>query len=261
MANSLYVPLRSLPYPGGPYSEALTGAVYHSSGPADYGKVPLLGPNGKLDPSFGGGGGGALTVTMSNDVGTVEMLTVVPRVNLSWVPSLVEDLTQTLAGPDIPGGSVVVPSGIQAYAVNFTFDPPSPASYTWTITVFDGTTTAMATTTVAFVPRRFWGVNPGNGLANADILALPTTPSGGSDLVTSLVLAVTYDCSGGPTYPYFCYPASYGVPANVLVSGLGFTAFATVAQSFTSALGYVSSYSVLRFNSQQNGAAIHTVWQ
>jgi hypothetical protein len=53
------IPRRDQPYPSGPYKETLVDAITSSSGAADASKVPVLGPDGLLDPSFGGGGGGA----------------------------------------------------------------------------------------------------------------------------------------------------------------------------------------------------------
>ena len=56
MADSFKIPSLTKPYPSGPYSETLTGAVPSTTGPADAGKVPILGPSGQLDPSFIPGG-------------------------------------------------------------------------------------------------------------------------------------------------------------------------------------------------------------
>ena len=51
------IPRRDQPYPSGPYRETLVDAITSSSGAADASKIPVLGPSGTLDPSFGTGGG------------------------------------------------------------------------------------------------------------------------------------------------------------------------------------------------------------
>jgi len=54
------------PNPQGPLTEGLVGAVTISQGSADAGKVPLLGSDGKLDISVGGGGGSSLATVATS---------------------------------------------------------------------------------------------------------------------------------------------------------------------------------------------------
>lgn len=183
--------------------------------------------------------------SFTNSVGTVELGQTVDAVTLSW--TLNKDMTSLAIDHGV--GSVLDESSVNLSSLGLTAD------FTWTLTAGDGQQTTTASSTVAFRSKRYWGASASTSLDDAGILAL-----GGSEFATTFTKAVTYDCTGGK-YPFFAYPASFGVPASVTVGGLAFTDFDVATQSFTNAHGHAASYHVLRFNGIQTGAAIAVVWQ
>lgn len=207
----------------------------------------------------------APVVVLSNSVGNAEIGSSVASVTLSW--TLNEAVTsQTLTGPNIPGGSTTVPPGTTTYLVTGPFDPASPTSYTWTIVVGDGTSTGTSSTSLNFLGRRYWGTfnsssptSVGIVLTSAQVIGLASTTSGGSDFGNNFDLSVTYNASAG-AFPAFAYPASYGTPSHVTVNGLPFSSFNVNTQSFTNASGYTQNYNVILFYYLQNGSSIPTVW-
>jgi hypothetical protein len=192
-------------------------------------------------------------MTFSASPSVAEIGSTVALVILNWTLSNITATSQVITGSGITG-SVSVSPGTLTYLVN----GPFTSNSSWSININSGTLTATAT--LSFNSKRYWGVNASASLSNSDILALPGTLSGGSDFTPNFDLTVFYNCSGGPNYPYFCFPASYGIPTNVTVSGLSFTSFTTTPQSFTNASGYTTTYNVIRFNFLQTGASIKTVW-
>lgn len=97
---------------------------------------------------------------------------------------------------------------------------------------------------------RFWGVSPNATLTEAQVIGL-----GFQDLNTDFVNSVSYDCAGG-NYPYYAYPATFGIPAHVLVNSLPFSDFTVTVET----VGGVS-YNVIRFNRIQHGTGIPVAWQ
>lgn len=182
--------------------------------------------------------------SFSNSIGTVELGQTIEDVTLSWTLNK----AMTSLSIDHGVGSVLGQDHVDLGELGLTAD------FTWTLTAGDGSETDAATTSVLFRNKRYWGASASESLDDAAILALA------SEFATGFVKAVTYDCTGGK-YPYYAYPASFGVPAAVTVGGLAFSDFAVATQSFTNAHGHAVSYHVLRFNGLQHGAAIQVVWQ
>lgn len=124
---------------------------------------------------------------------------------------------------------------------------------TYTLSATDGTTPRTAGTTVAFLPKRYWGPSSTKTPDNAQILALS------QELSTARAKAVTYDCTGG-AYPVYAWPKSEGLLANVTVGGLAFSDYTINTVSLTNASGHVQDYYQFTFNGIQTGANINVVF-
>lgn len=229
----------------GPYLEFLTDAVSYSRGSADAGKFVLLNADGSIDPTL------IYTppviTSFTNNINTVEIGSSVASVTLNWT------LNKTVTSQTLTGVGSISPS-----LRTWTFTGPFTSNQSWTLTVGDGVNSANATTSILFENKRYWGVSPLTSLTTAEILAL-----GGSEFATNFDKTVVYNCSVGSgfNYPYYAYPASFGLPTNVTVGGLSFSAWNYAEQSFTNASGYTSEYYVLSFDNIQTGASINVVWQ
>ncbi len=181
----------------------------------------------------------------SNNRGTVEIGSTVDNVRLTWT------LNKTVTSQSINQGIGALDPALRAYdllSIGLTTDR------TWTLTVGDGKNTVTASTSVLFRNKRYWGAVNKTTLTNADILALS------GEFASAFGKTVIYDCTGGK-YPFFAYPASFGLPTHVTVGGLAFSDWTYAVQDFTNASGYTESYNVLRFNGIQTGANISVVWQ
>lgn len=125
---------------------------------------------------------------------------------------------------------------------------------TYTLTCTDAVSaTDSSSKTVSFSHKRYWGVSANSSLNDSEIRFLS------KEFSSSKSKSVTYDCAGGK-YPYFCYPAAFGLPTGVMVGGLAFSDYTVSAQSFTNASGNTTTFNVVRFNNIQNGAAIAAQW-
>jgi len=93
----------------------------------------------------------------------------------------------------------------------------------------------------------YWGVSEG-AVDQAAVLA------GSSEQSETFVKTVVYNCTGG-RYPWFAIPASFGVPASVMIGSLSFSDFSVAPIVING-----ENYNVLRFNLIQHGAAIPVMW-
>ncbi len=131
----------------------------------------------------------------------------------------------------------------------YTYANPISADTTFTITGTDGTTQKSASTSVNFLPKRYWGVSAKTSLTDEEIIALS------SELSTSRVQTRTFDCSGGK-YFYFAIKTSYCNGIAFKVGGLSFSDMIVSTRQFTNASGYTDSYNIYRVNNIQTGSAI-----
>jgi len=234
--------------------------------PASWSLFAAAGPTGATGAS---GASAALQVTYDNSsYPTVEsalnfLLYVPIQVNLSSNQSTLElgvgiselTFTWTINKPVV---SQSFDNNIGSVApalrtIQENYSPNLTTATTWVLTVSDGTNTATASTSVQFLPKAYWGVSSNASVANADILAFAST------FATGLARSISFNCTGG-AYPYYCYPASFGLPHAVVIGGLSYSDYTVTVQSVTNASGYVSNYNVVKFNGIQTGSNIATVW-
>ena len=131
----------------------------------------------------------------------------------------------------------------------YVYNTPINSNTTFTITGTDGTTSKSASTSVSFLPKRYWGVSANTSLTDADILALS------SELSTSRTQTRTFDCSGGK-YFYFVIRTSYCNGISFKVNGLAFSDMDLETRNIVNAQGYTASYNIYRVHNIQTGSAI-----
>lgn len=181
--------------------------------------------------------------SFSSSVNTVELGITVQSVVLNWtINKLVTSLSIT------NGVGVVQPS-----SVSKTVTGPWTADQTWTINASDGKSSDAASVSLQFRQKRYWGTSASETLVDSQIIAFA------SEFATNRNRSVTYNATGGK-YPYYCYPASFGLPTAVTVGGLVFSDFTVTTRAFVNASGYSSTYNIVRFNGIQTGANISVVW-
>lgn len=131
----------------------------------------------------------------------------------------------------------------------YTYNTSISSNTTFTITGTDGTTSKSASTSVQFLPKRYWGVSEKTTLTDAEIIALS------SELSTSRKQSRTFNCSGGK-YFYFVIKTSYCSGIAFKVGGLSFSDMETTTRQFTNASGHTDSYNIYRVKNLQTGSAI-----
>jgi hypothetical protein len=121
---------------------------------------------------------------------------------------------------------------------------------TYTLTIGDNVQnpSSIATTTVHFTQKMYYGNNANTSLASAEIIALQN-----NFLTDSRLESLTIDGDGN--YLYICYPIAYGVAA-MWVSGLLDSSWQQSIVSVTNELGFVEDYYVYRSFYVQQGTGI-----
>lgn len=131
----------------------------------------------------------------------------------------------------------------------YTFETPISSNTTFTIIGSDGTQSKSASTSVNFMPRRYWGVSANTTLTDEEIIALS------SELSTTRQQTRTFNCSGGK-YFYFVIKTSYCNGIAFKVGGLSFSDMIVETRPFTNASGHRDLYNIYRVNNIQTGSAI-----
>lgn len=179
----------------------------------------------------------AITINSFTGGSTNEIGSTVTSVNLAWSLNKnpnTQSLTDTTVGLSDRSASL---TGLSITANK---------NYTLTVTDSRGAMSSK-TTTVAFYPRKYYGVSNKTQLSNADVLALVNKP-----LASSTPTGLTnYDCTGGK-YAWFCVPNSWADP-KFYVGGLPNSDFETTTISLTNASGYTQTYKLYRTANIQTG--------
>ena len=110
-------------------------------------------------------------------------------------------------------------------------------------------------------PRIFWGTSPNTTLTNAQILNLPTSPTGGSALVSNIQNSFTINGNG--QYIWIVMPASFGQAiepdgsnTKFIVGGLQNTFWIISTVNFTNQYGFTSFYNLYRSTSISYGIGV-----
>lgn len=101
---------------------------------------------------------------------------------------------------------------------------------------------------ITWKPKIFWGTSPlSTALNSAQIIALPSSPTGGSKLTDSIQNSFTMNGNG--EYIWFVMPSTFGYAINpdgsssrILVGGLANSFWDVFTVSFTNAQGYTQNY-------------------
>lgn len=102
--------------------------------------------------------------------------------------------------------------------------------------------------TITWKPKIFWGTSPlSTALNSAQIIALPSSPTGGSKLTDSIQNSFTMNGNG--EYIWFVMPSTFGYAINpdgsssrILVGGLANSFWDVFTVSFTNSQGYTQNY-------------------
>lgn len=135
--------------------------------------------------------------------------------------------------------------GINPDWTTYTHNSTITSNRTYVITVGDGTNSASASTSITFLPPRFYGVSNQSTLDNAGVQALS------SDLSSSRAQSRTITAAG--QYIWFAWPVSSGLATGFTVNGLANTAWTVTQLTFTNLVGYVQSYYLYRSNELLTG--------
>lgn len=106
--------------------------------------------------------------------------------------------------------------------------------------------------TLSWSMKRFWGVSASTSLDDAGILLL------NSEIATSRVKTVTYDCTGG-RYFYFAYPSAWGDLNNTKINSLTWNDWVLVSRGFVNQYGVTIPMNIYRSYNLLNGT-ITVVW-
>ena len=178
-----------------------------------------------------------INVSYFSGGGTYETGSYVSTVNLSWAYNK-SPTTQTISGETIS----ILDRAVTSTANTYT-------NKTYTLSYGDGTTFGTSTTSVTFLPKRYWGVSVNDSVIDAYILSMS------SELSSSRNQNRVFDCSGGK-YFYLIYPASEGL-ATFTVNGLANNAFDLTVRSLTNSSGFTQNYNIYRSLTIQFGSSIN----
>lgn len=131
----------------------------------------------------------------------------------------------------------------------YTYNTPISTNTTFTISGTDGTNPASDSTSVRFLPSRYWGVSTKTSLTDAEILTLS------SQLSTSRQQTRTFDCSGG-RYIYFAIKTSYCNGIKFKVGGLDYSDMIVETRQFTNASGHTDTYNIYRTGNSTSGSSV-----
>ena len=130
--------------------------------------------------------------------GTYEIGRVIESVTLNW------SWNKAITSQSLNQGIGSLDISLRTY----TYSTAISTNTTFTITGSDGTTTKSASTSVNFLPKRYWGTTTTPTITDSQILGLS------SELASNRQQKRTFNCSGGK-YWWFVIPTSY-------CNGIGF---------------------------------------
>ena len=191
--------------------------------------------------------------------------------NLSWTATQNSNpITQIIVNGVIQSNTPLYGT-VPATSTHSSSNPPSSTgvSQTYTMSVFDGTSTTIKTTTVSWRNKIYWGTLDGSIVGNPDLTSFPGSASSlGSLVSSSIILGLNSELSltknktyngidGDGKYLIFAWPSNMvgATGPQFIVSGLLSTAFTPIKSNwtFTNINGFSgSNYEVWVSNTIQN---------
>jgi hypothetical protein len=195
----------------------------------------------------GGGGGGIVTpkASLTSNVRQVEYGSTVASVTLNWVWSSVP----TIVSLSLSEVGAIDPT-IDSYkltGLNITTDTTYALTYGVTVEGIDGTIINTATTSISFLPRRYWGYSASAELDDAGILALF------SELAINRLQTRTLNPAN--QYLYFVWPSAYGIP-TFKFNGIANSAWISTMRTVINAYSAAVPCNIYRSEYKQSGANI-----
>jgi hypothetical protein len=184
-------------------------------------------------------------VTLSNNINQVELGQVVTAVTLDWTLPHGTILSQSLT--DVG----VISPNLRTYTFtsqNINSTKTYFLNYTLSYIGFEGTVGAIASTTIQFSSKRYWGTLATDTPTDADIRSLE---SGFSNNKTQARVFNPDD-----EYLYFAWPASLGTAASFKFNGLLNSAWILTTRNFVNSSGGATLYHIYRSEYKHNGSNI-----
>lgn len=179
------------------------------------------------------------SITSFTGGGNYEIGSIINPVNLKWT------INKNIISQSIDQGIGELDKEIRVY----TYIEDIFSNKKFTLTITDGINSTSASTSVNFLPKRYWGVNSLDNLTNDEILKLS------QELSTSRIQTRTFDCTGGK-YFYFVIRKEYCSGIKFKVGGLFNSDFELVTQTLINSKGYEAEYNIYRSGNIQTGSAI-----
>jgi hypothetical protein len=194
------------------------------------------------------GYGGLSITTFTANPTIAEVGSTVASTALAWTIAGASPTVQALTRTGGAATALIASDRAKNVAANLTTDT------TFSLTATDGAAPPGAigasktvTTTLQFLPRRFWGASASGALASADVIGLA-----GSELTSNR--AKTFNVTAAGQYVYLAYLASQGEPAVFKIGGFN-EAYVKTTVSVTTAAGLTANYTVLRSLNKLTGTA------
>lgn len=188
----------------------------------------------------------APAATLANNQGTVEIGATVASTVLTWTLTAGAITWQSLDNSigEIAPASTRTTTHTSSYTTDRTY----------TLTYTDGVTTNTSSSSVTFLPHRYWGVSASATLTDAEVRALNQDYTQSRSQTRSLTTSASYF--------YFAWPAAFGAASSWTVDGFaddGWTLQGGAAQTVVNASGYSQSYYIYRHTLPTSGTYSVTV--
>jgi len=184
-------------------------------------------------------------VTLSNNINQVELGQVVTAVTLDWTLPHGTILSQSLTDAG------VISPNLRTYTFtsqNINSTKTYFLNYTLSYIGFEGTVGAIASTTIQFSSKRYWGTLATDAPTDADIRSLEAEFSNNK--------TQTRVFNPDDEYLYFAWPASLGTAASFKFNGLLNSAWILTTRNFVNSSGGATLYYIYRSEYKHNGSNI-----
>lgn len=184
-------------------------------------------------------------VTLSNNINQVELGQIVTAVTLDWTLPHGTILSQSLTDAG------VISPNLRTYTFtgqNINSTKTYMLNYTLSYIGFEGTVGAVASTTIQFSSKRYWGTLATATPTDADIRSLE------SEFANNKTQTRVFNPDD--EYLYFAWPASLGTAASFKFNGLLNSAWILTTRNFVNSSGGATLYHIYRSEYKHNGSNI-----